>query len=335
MGDAGSQFLGHYLAVGALLLIDSSRTGYSPLLALFIWGVPLLDTIGVMSQRLAEGRSPFVGDRNHLHYKLLGTGISHRQAVTLLYTAHGLMVCSAYLLRWQSDFILLAVYALFACPILSLFVGGVDGRFFLGRGAENDAAPDRGPTGEDGWLSALPVKLLGLAVPVFLVASVFLPAHVPRDMGLVAIALCLLVAAGLTVMPTAAPLLVRTGLYVGATVVIYLMEQPGPGSLSNIHALLNFFFLALAILIMLGIRFGVKHRFETTPLDYLMMFLAFTIPFLPEMWIGDINLSLLTAKLIVMFLAFELLLHALAERLRQFGLVSLWMLCLLGLRAWW
>jgi UDP-GlcNAc:undecaprenyl-phosphate GlcNAc-1-phosphate transferase len=98
---------------------------------------------------------------------------------------------------------------------------------------------------------------------------------------------------------------------------------------------LNFFFLALAILIMLGIRFGVKHRFETTPLDYLMMFLAFTIPFLPEMWIGDINLSLLTAKLIVMFLAFELLLHALAERLRQFGLVSLWMLCLLGLRAWW
>lgn len=103
----------------------------------------------------------------------------------------------------------------------------------------------------------------------------------------------------------------------------------------NLVALSNVFFLGLALLIMLAIRFGMKSRFQMTPLDYLMVFLALAMPLLPEMRIGDINLSVLTTKLIVLFLAFELILHALAERLRQFGFVSLWVLFFLGLRAWW
>ncbi len=122
MGDAGSQFLGHYLAVAAILLTDSTRTMYSPLLALFIWGVPLLDTIGVMGQRLMEGRSPFVGDRNHIHHKLLARGLTHGQAVSVIYLAHAVMVSCAYLLRWQSDVVLIAVYLLWAVAILSMFV---------------------------------------------------------------------------------------------------------------------------------------------------------------------------------------------------------------------
>ncbi|NJN70538.1 MAG: undecaprenyl/decaprenyl-phosphate alpha-N-acetylglucosaminyl 1-phosphate transferase, partial [Nitrospira sp.] len=40
MGDAGSQFLGHYLAVAAILLTDATRTAYGPLLALFLLGIP-------------------------------------------------------------------------------------------------------------------------------------------------------------------------------------------------------------------------------------------------------------------------------------------------------
>jgi UDP-GlcNAc:undecaprenyl-phosphate GlcNAc-1-phosphate transferase len=158
---------------------------------------------------------------------------------------------------------------------------------------------------------------------------------VPVDLGYVAIGLFVLVLAGMLVIPAVAPMLVRTGLYVGATFVIYLMEQPTPSELWNLHAPLNLFFLGLAVLIMLAIRFSVKHRFQTTPLDYLMVFLAFAIPFLPEMRVGDINLSVLTAKMIVMFLAFELMLHTLDKRLTQFGLVSLWVFLILGLRAWW
>ncbi len=335
MGDAGSQFLGHYLAVAAILLTDSTRTGYSPLLALFLWGVPLLDTIGVMGQRLAKGQSPFVGDRNHLHYKLLAIGLSHRQAVTLVYTVHGLMVCCAYLLRWELDFTILAVYGIFACAILSLFVTTSYRPFSPSRSNESDEVSGRKDLGEGGWYSTLPVRLLGPTVLGFLLISVFLPTRVPMDMSYVAMGLFVLVLAGLLVVPAAAPMLVRAGLYVGGTFVIYLIEQPTSGEPLSLRTPLNLYFLALAVLITLTIRFGLKHRFQTTPLDYLMVFLAFAIPFLPEMRVGEINLSVLTAKMIVMFLAFELMLHALAERLTQFGLVSLWVLFVLGLRAWW
>ena len=332
MGDAGSQFLGHYLAVAAILLTDLSKTFYSPVLMLFLWGVPLLDTVGVMVQRLLEGRSPFVGDRNHLHYKLLAMGLQHRQAVTVIYGVHGLMVSSAYLLRWQSDATVLAMYGAVALPILSLFIVTRYRSAAEGRRNEPTEAPGGGEAG--GWYSTLPVQSLGLAVSMFLVCAVFLPADIPADLGYGAAGLFMLLSVGCCVAPSARPMMVRAGLYLGATFVIYLLEQPMPTEWPVLHAPLNGFFVMVAVLIMLTIRFGVKHRFETTPLDYLMVCLAFAIPFLPEMRVGDINLSILTAKMIVMFLAFELMLDAFAERLMQFGFVSLWVLFILGLRAW-
>ena len=46
------------------------------------------------------------------------------------------------------------------------------------------------------------------------------------------------------------------------------------------------------------------------------------------------TLSILAAKLIVLYFSFELLLHTFADRMKQFGLVSLGILLGLGVRAW-
>src|SRR4029077_10990934 len=179
MGDAGSQFLGHNLNVAATLLTDSTRTTYSPLLALFIWGAPLLDTIGVMGQRLVEGRSPFIGDRNHIHHKLLARGLTHGQAVSVIYLAHAAMVSCAYVLRWQSDVVLFAVYLLWAAAILSIFVR-----------RPHRVTSGSGPTGAKHTVHAnsqsgrLPIgeyafKALQLAVPIYLITSVAMPKEIP------------------------------------------------------------------------------------------------------------------------------------------------------------
>ncbi len=71
MGDGGSQLLGFIMGVLAILLTNSTRGPFSPVLALFLLGLPFLDTLGVAGQRLAEGRSPFIGDRKHVHHKLM------------------------------------------------------------------------------------------------------------------------------------------------------------------------------------------------------------------------------------------------------------------------
>jgi UDP-GlcNAc:undecaprenyl-phosphate GlcNAc-1-phosphate transferase len=44
------------------------------------------------------------------------------------------------------------------------------------------------------------------------------------------------------------------------------------------------------------------------------------------------HLGVFAAKLMVLFFSFELLLHAFSNRVRQLGLVSLWILFGLGIR---
>ncbi len=336
LGDAGSQFLGFYLGVSSIVLTDPARGPYSPALMLFILGLPILDTLGVMIQRLREGRSPFVGDRNHVHHKLLTMGLSHHEAVVFIYFLQAAMVSLAYLVRWQADAVVLALYGIIALPVLALFTTA-GGPVLLRRPPGERFSFTRllGRAKAVGWLTHIPIQLLGMSIPLFLVISVFLPRTIPEDVGALAMMLSGILLIGMLAFPKTAPFLVRSGLYVGSTCVMYLSEEPPAGPPWSPHTLLTVVFVFFAVLVMLHIRFGGSQRFQTTPLDYLMVLLALVIPVLPEMRVGDINLSLLTAKLIVLFFAFELLLHAFSQRLTQLGLVSLWLLFGLGIRAWW
>ena len=114
MGDGGSQLLGFIMGVLAILLTDSTSGPFSPALSLFLLGLPFLDTLGVAGQRLAEGRSPFIGDRKHVHHKLMMAGLSHYEAVTAIYAIQAGMVGLAYLLRWQSDTLIVPLYLILA-----------------------------------------------------------------------------------------------------------------------------------------------------------------------------------------------------------------------------
>jgi UDP-GlcNAc:undecaprenyl-phosphate GlcNAc-1-phosphate transferase len=93
-------------------------------------------------------------------------------------------------------------------------------------------------------------------------------------------------------------------------------------------------FGAMAVMVLLCMRFDSQSRFQTTPLDYLMVFLAVIFPFLPEVSTDISALGLFAVKLIVLFFSFELLLHAFSDRVKQLGLVSLWILFGLGIRRW-
>ena len=97
----------------------------------------------------------------------------------------------------------------------------------------------------------------------------------------------------------------------------------------------NIGFVILAGLVVLTILFAGEDRFQMTPLDYLIVLLAVVMPFLPDMTAGEVPVSLLAAKLIVLFFSFELLLHIYASAATRLGWVSAWMLGGLVLRAWW
>jgi UDP-GlcNAc:undecaprenyl-phosphate/decaprenyl-phosphate GlcNAc-1-phosphate transferase len=336
MGDAGSQFLGFYLGFMALVLTDPTRGPYSPLLALFLWGLPLLDTMGVMIQRLREGRSPFIGDRNHLHHKLLGMGFSHHSAVILIYLVQVGLIVLAYVLRWQPDWLLAVLYLAIAGTVLSLFL--MSGPSWIPRGSQRDAPFPKWVAFRSTlqpWVAVRSRQWLAVAVVGLLFLIIFLPGSVPSDVGVGAAGLLVVMGGGFLLFPRSLPYLVRAGLYVGSTGILYFAELQGVAEGASWLQPVNIYFAVLAILVMVSIRVKTVHRFETTPLDSLMVFLAVLVPFLPELRVGTMNVSVLTAKLIVLFFSFELLLHADSDRLWRSGVLAAWLLVGLTLHAWW
>lgn len=87
MGDTGSMFLGFVLVMTAIRShtnADGSVAMAAPILALL---VPIGDTLLSMARRSLRGVPLFYGDKEHIHHKLLATGLSHRGAVLAVYVA--------------------------------------------------------------------------------------------------------------------------------------------------------------------------------------------------------------------------------------------------------
>lgn len=119
MGDTGSQFLGFSAGVLAVLVTQRVNPVLSPALPIIILGLPILDTLTVMGQRIYQGRSPFLPDQNHIHHKLLSLGFDHYEAVIIIYMAQALLVTCAYVLRYASDGLVVGVYLTFLTTVLA------------------------------------------------------------------------------------------------------------------------------------------------------------------------------------------------------------------------
>jgi UDP-GlcNAc:undecaprenyl-phosphate GlcNAc-1-phosphate transferase len=85
MGTSGALFLG--FALGSLAIIGGAKMAT----ALLVLGIPILDVAWQIINRLRLGRSPFLGDRGHLHHRLLDLGFSQRRVVLLFYA-----LCAAF-----------------------------------------------------------------------------------------------------------------------------------------------------------------------------------------------------------------------------------------------
>ena len=77
MGDTGSMFFG--LLLGTLSIYAGGKVAT----ALLVLGVPLMDALLVLFRRILRGESPFSGNHDHLHHRLLAKGWSERQVVSL------------------------------------------------------------------------------------------------------------------------------------------------------------------------------------------------------------------------------------------------------------
>jgi UDP-GlcNAc:undecaprenyl-phosphate GlcNAc-1-phosphate transferase len=86
MGDAGSTFLGFTLGLGSVqVILREGNPPWSWFVPLCILAVPCYDLLTVVLLRLAQGRSPFHADKQHLSHRLVGRGLSGWTAVRAIY----------------------------------------------------------------------------------------------------------------------------------------------------------------------------------------------------------------------------------------------------------
>lgn len=84
MGDAGSTLLGFLFACLFIGLSQGDSRAMSPVTALWLFAVPLFDTIAIMVRRVCLGSSPFSADRWHLHHLLLDAGFTVSQGILVM-----------------------------------------------------------------------------------------------------------------------------------------------------------------------------------------------------------------------------------------------------------
>jgi UDP-N-acetylmuramyl pentapeptide phosphotransferase/UDP-N-acetylglucosamine-1-phosphate transferase len=130
MGDTGSLILGFLLSFFAVkyIIFNSSYKfnpqlgADAPILMIILLLIPLFDTLRMFSIRLLANKSPFKGDRNHLHHLLIDFGFSHIASTFILIGFNFIILITYFSIRQQFSnnelilglFILFLIYCVFA-----------------------------------------------------------------------------------------------------------------------------------------------------------------------------------------------------------------------------
>lgn len=92
--------LGVLLAWFLVRLSQGHNAAFPPILAPWLFAVPLMDTVSLMIWRARHGQNPLRADRRHIHHLLLESGFSPGQ-VTLVLVAMAVVLAGAGVLGWR------------------------------------------------------------------------------------------------------------------------------------------------------------------------------------------------------------------------------------------
>lgn len=110
-GFGGSTLAGFML--GILSILSTTKVGT----LMVVLAIPLIDTTYAFIRRIIGGKSPFWGDRGHLHHKLLDAGFSKTQVAFIYWATTALLGIISLNLN--------ASYKLYTILGVAAFVGGI------------------------------------------------------------------------------------------------------------------------------------------------------------------------------------------------------------------
>ena len=353
MGDTGSLFLG-FSVITFSLSITQGSTPLSPVLPLLILGFPVLDTLTVMSERIADGRSPFAPDKNHFHHRMLRLGFFHTESVFMIYVFQAVLVITAIVFRYHSEWFLLSSYLAFSGMVLLVFFtaekyGWKIRRFDL---------VDRIIKGhlqiivKQGLLIKLSFRVVEYGLPVLLLFSCFIPSAIPDYFHILSAVLFLLLLiiwlvtmsrlrSGALALYLSIPLswlrraVLTLCLYLFIPVLIYVgVTHKAPWFSEELENIYNVVYLVLMAFVILTLKFSRRKKgFKVTTMDFLILFLVFIVPLIGGTYLQYKSMGLIVAMTVMLFFSYEVLIGELRGNLNRLSYLTLASLLLVAGRG--
>jgi UDP-GlcNAc:undecaprenyl-phosphate GlcNAc-1-phosphate transferase len=289
-----------------------------------------------MVTRIAQKRSPFSADKNHFHHHLLGLGLQQSESVLIIYILQTLLIVSALLLRYHSDWLLLVSYLLFSTVVLYVFR----------RARRNEWQPGRVRlfnnriTGRlrlikrEGLLVKWTFPVFEIGLPLLLLATCWIAGSPPDYARYAALFFAMVITAvWVWVRPFTGKVL-RGVLYLMIPFAVYLSEtRPIVHFESSKQTAFNLLFIVFAVLILLISKFSRRHGgFKSSPMDFLILILAVALPNLPVEEIQEYHLGVVAAKVILLYFSFEVLMAEQRRKLHRIAFATVAALVVLAFK---
>lgn len=334
MGDTGSQFLGFSVGIVAIILTQHANTALSAALPLLLLGLPILDTTMVIGVRLWAGRSPFSADSRHIHHKLLKLGFDHYEAVVIIYLVQALFIVCAIFLRYESDELIIGLYAGICCGLLTLLRWATKSGWKVR--AEGDQPRFRllfKTACINNLVHQVPLAVLIFAIPALYLVSALFVADVPPDLGFAACIVFVLMLLRLMYGYRLWFLYLRLMVFVTAAFVVYITGIYSVGTELFPQGYEYVYYGVLVCALLTAIRYSKKEVFQLNPTDFLMVILVLGIAVVPHEQLLEYNLIQSIVKMAILFYGSEFILQRMESRWNIFTGSVLVTLGVLGLRG--
>ena len=318
MGDAGSQLLG-FMAITLSIAITQKHSALSPVLPLILIGFPILDTMTVLLERIHEGRHPFKADNKHFHHKLVRLGFYHTEAVSVIYILQAALVTCAYIFRFYSEWFLLAFYLVFSGLILVGFViPEKSGWKFKRTGYFDKVIKGKLKEIRERRIHiALSSRSVEFGVPILLVLTSMLARGSPPYIKWFALALIGAICVTRIIHRTWSGGVMRVAVYLSIPFLVYFSEKDLSDWMpAEVKLIYHLAFIVLIFLVFITLRFTRRTKgFKSSPMDFLILFIALVVPNLPDAQIQSYHLGMIATKVIVLFFSYEVLIGELRGKL--------------------
>lgn len=334
MGDGGSQFLGFTLAFLALSLTQKVNLALSPALPLLFLGLPIVDLLAAVAQRIYYGISPFAATKHHIHHHLLELGFHHYEAVIIIYSVQMFLIVSAIFLRYESDTLILSLYLGTSAVIFLVLIWARRNKWQAHRWHGKSHFVDVLDRVRHHWFFTNGTTgIVATVIPLIFFGTSVLTSEIPRDFGFSSSVLAAILAL-LMIIRAKESTALRAISYVTAAFVVYLETKYFDGrSTMVLHGISVGLYVLLAISIWLAVRYASDAEFKVSPMDFLVIFIVLAVGIISRGHLHEELLGIMAIKLAVLFYGCEIIYAKLTTKWNSLNVSTLITLSIIGARS--